>query len=59
LHSSAARQRRGRGIIGANIFWRQDRFFCAATLQYAIRTRFAYGHRYANEFQWTGAWGCT
>jgi hypothetical protein len=45
------------GILGANVFLREDRFFFAANLQYSIRTRGAYGYRYADDFIWSAGPG--
>lgn len=45
------------GLIGTTVFARYQRWFATANLQYAIRTRGDFGHRYANDFTWIGGPG--
>lgn len=45
------------GMIGANLFLRQKHLFFAANVQYAIRTRGAYGYQFANDFIWSAGPG--
>ena len=40
------------GIVGTTAVFHWQRFFTAAGAQYTVRTRGAYGYRYANDLSW-------
>ena len=45
------------GLIGTSVYGRWDRWFGSAAVQYAIRSRGDFGHRYANDLLWYGGPG--
>ena len=45
------------GIVGTGFSARWKRVFLNANVQYAIRTRGDFGHRYANDWTWSGGPG--
>jgi len=45
------------GITGGQLFWSWRRLFATAAGQYALRTRGAFGYRYANDLTWAGGPG--
>ncbi len=45
------------GIVGSSVFGRWNRWFANASLQYSIRSRGDFGHRYANDLTWSGGPG--
>jgi hypothetical protein len=45
------------GVVGTSVYARKDRWFGSAAVQYAIRTRGDFGHRYANDLLWYGGPG--
>ncbi len=45
------------GIVGTSVYGRYNRWFGSAAVQYAIRTRGDFGHRYANDLIWSGGPG--
>jgi hypothetical protein len=45
------------GVVGTSVYGRWDRWFGTASVQYAIRTRGDFGHRYANDLIWSGGPG--
>ncbi len=45
------------GIVGSSISARWKRIFLTAQAQYAIRTQGDFGHRYANDWTWSGGPG--
>jgi hypothetical protein len=45
------------GLVGTSVYGRYDRWFGSAAVQYAIRSRGDFGHRYANDLLWYGGPG--
>ncbi|MDB6057722.1 MAG: hypothetical protein JWO95_1566 [Verrucomicrobiales bacterium] len=45
------------GVVGTSVYGRWHRWFGSAAVQYAIRTRGDFGHRYANDLVWNGGPG--
>jgi hypothetical protein len=45
------------GLIGTSVYGRDNRWFGSASVQYAIRTRGDFDHRYANDLVWSGGPG--
>ena len=45
------------GIVGGGFYAHWKRIFLNANMQYAIRTRGDFGHRYANDWTWNGGPG--
>jgi hypothetical protein len=45
------------GVIGSFLTTRWKRMLFNATVQYAIRSRGAFGYQFANDLQWNAAWG--
>jgi len=45
------------GIVGTSVYGRWERWFGSAAVQYGIRTRGDFGHRYANDLLWYGGPG--
>lgn len=45
------------GLVGTSVYGRWNRWFGSAAVQYAIRSRGDFGHRYANDLLWYGGPG--